>query len=133
MATTVTATEREAITAALQLYIDGVSKGDAEKLKEGFDERAWMFGSLGGQRYDVPVGELIAMVTAQPLDSGDGNFEARIVSIEQVGDVASATIEEDGCWGGISFTDFFTLSKIDGRWKIVNKTFAHTGGELPAS
>ena len=131
MATTVTATEREAIAAALQLYIDGVSKGDAEKLKKGFDERAWMFGELGGQRYDVPVSELIAMVTAQPLDTGDGNFEARIVSIEQVGDVASATIEEDGAWGAISFTDFFTLSKIDGQWKIVNKTFAHTGGELP--
>src|SRR5437868_8481292 len=109
MATSLTETAREAITAALQRYIDGASKGDAEKLKKGFDERAWMFGELGGQRHDVPVSELIAMVTAQPLDTGDGNFEARIVSIEQVGDVASATIEEEGCWGGISFTDFFTL------------------------
>jgi Putative lumazine-binding len=29
--------------------------------------------------------------------------------------------------------DFFTLAKIGGTWKIVNKTFAHTGGEMPAS
>jgi hypothetical protein len=32
----------------------------------------------------------------------------------------------------VSFVDFFTLSKIDGRWQIVNKTFAHTGGVPPA-
>jgi hypothetical protein len=129
---TVTATEREAIVAAIQLYIDGASKGDAAKLKEAFDERAWMFGSLGGQRYDVPVAQLIELCVSQPLDS-DGSFEARIISIEQVGDAAAVTLEEDGCWGGVSFTDFFTLAKIDGTWKIVNKTFAHTGGELPAS
>ena len=129
---TVTATEREAIAAAIQLYIDGASKGDAAKLKQGFDERAWMFGSLGGQRYDVPVAQLIELCEKQPLDS-DGSFEARIISIEQVGDAAAVTLEEDGCWGGVSFTDFFTLVKIDGTWKIVNKTFGHTGGELPAS
>jgi Putative lumazine-binding len=33
----------------------------------------------------------------------------------------------------MSFTDFFALSRFDGEWKIVvNKTFAHTGGEPPA-
>ena len=42
-------------------------------------------------------------------------------------------VEEDGCWGGISFTNFFTLAKIDARWQIVNKTFAHTAGELPTA
>jgi hypothetical protein len=40
-------------------------------------------------------------------------------------------VDEDGCWGGISFTNFFALVKIDGRWQIVNKTFAHTAGEMP--
>jgi hypothetical protein len=132
MASTVTETERDAITAAIQLYIDGASKGDGAKLREGFHEDAWMFGSLGGQRYDVPVAKLIELCESQPLDS-DGSFEARITSIEQVGDAATVTLEEDGCWGGISFTDFFTLTKIGGQWKIANKTFAHTGGELPAS
>lgn len=35
-------------------------------------------------------------------------------------------------WGTLSFTDFFALAHGDGGWKIVNKTFAHTGGEPPA-
>jgi hypothetical protein len=61
----------------------------------------------------------------------DGSFQARVVSVEQVGDAAFAVLEEDGFWGTVSFTDFFTLARIDGAWKIVNKTFAHTGGEPP--
>jgi hypothetical protein len=52
-------------------------------------------------------------------------------SAEQVGDAAFAVLEEEGFWGTVSFTDFFTLVKIDGTWTIVNKTFAHTGGEPP--
>lgn len=35
--------------------------------------------------------------------------------------------------GSVSFVDFFALTKIDESWKIVNKTFAHTVGEMPAS
>jgi Putative lumazine-binding len=129
-ATEVQTDERAAIATVVQLYIDGASKGDAAKLKEAFHEEAWMFGSLAGQRYDVPIDQLIEMTVSQPLDS-DGGFKARITSIEQVDDAATARVEEDGCWGNISFVDFFTLAKIDDTWKILNKTFAHTGGELP--
>jgi len=57
--------------------------------------------------------------------------EARITSVEQVGDAARVTLDETGCWGSVSFTDFFGLSKINGDWKIVSKVFAHTGGEMP--
>jgi hypothetical protein len=89
-----------------------------------------VFGSLGGQRHDVPISELFAMSDGQPADV-DGSYQARIVALERVGDAATATIEEDGFWGNVSFTDFLTLARIDGNWKIVNKTFAHTGGEPP--
>ena len=34
--------------------------------------------------------------------------------------------------GSVSVVDFFALARIDGAWKIVNKSFIHTGGELPA-
>ena len=132
MAVAETASEHEAISSVIQLYIDGASKGEAAKLQEAFDERAWMFGSVGGARFDVPIGQMIEMAVSQPLDS-DGSYRARIVSVEQVGDAATATLEEEGCWGGVSFVDFFTLAKVDGAWKIVNKTFAHTGGEMPAA
>jgi hypothetical protein len=41
------------------------------------------------------------------------------------------TLEEEGFWGSVSFTDFFSLVRTDSGWKIVNKTFAHTGGTPP--
>ena len=131
MATTYSADERDAIEDAVRLYIDGVSKGDANKLKTGFHSEAWMFGSVGGQRYDIPISQLIEMVTSQPFGSG-GSYTARITSVQQVGDAATAIIEEDGIWGSLSCVDFCALAKIDGSWKIVNKTFAHTRGEMPA-
>lgn len=131
MATAYSANERGAIEDAVRLYIDGVSKGDADKLKTGFHSEAWMFGSVGGQRYDIPISQLSEMATSQPFGSG-GSYTARITSVQQIGDAATAIVEEDGIWGSLSCVDFFTLAKIDGSWKIVNKTFAHTGGEMPA-
>ena len=122
--------ERTAIEAAVQLYIDGSSTGDVSKLEEAFLESAWMYGSLAGQRYDVPIAELFSMVAATPL--GSDSYSARIVSVDQIGDAAVVKLAEDGCWGTVSFVDWFSLVKVDGAWKIADKTFAHTGGEMPA-
>ena len=125
-----TATDREAITAAVQLYIDGSADGDVEKLKQTFDERAWMFGTLGRERVDMPITSMIEMVAAQPMNAA-GTYEANITAVVSTGDAATATVEETGCWGAVSFVDYFLLSRTDGTWKIVAKSFAHTGGDMP--
>ena len=128
---TATATERSAIESTIQLYIDGTSTGDVDKLKEAFVEGACMYGSVGGQRFDIPITELAAMVAEHPL--GSDSYEARITSVEQIDDAAVVRLEEEGCWGSVSFVDWFNLAKIDGAWKIVNKLFTHTGGEMPTA
>ncbi len=132
MPATDAAVDREAITAAVQLYIDGSADGDVEKLTEAFDERAWMFGRLGEERVDMPITSMIELVAAQPMNA-TGTYEAEITSIASVGDAASVTVEEQGCWGAVSFVDYFLLSRLDGTWKIVAKSFAHTGGEMPTT
>jgi len=91
-----------------------------------------MFGQLGDQRLDMPIRQLFELVATLPPMDSEGTYDARITSIEQVDDVATARLDEHGCWGSASFVDFFTLARIDGRWKIVNKVFAHTGGDIPA-
>jgi hypothetical protein len=126
-----TASEQAEIARTVDLYVEGMRHGDGARLREAFHPQAWMFGSLAGTRYDEPIGELIAMVDGKPVDV-DGSFQARVVSVEQIGDAAFVVLEEQGFWGTVSFTDFFTLVQIDGAWRIVNKTFAHTGGEPPA-
>lgn len=122
--------EFDAINKVLQLYIDASAKGDAAKLKEAFHQDSRMFGSLGGKRIDVPIQTFFELAAQGPADT-TGSYRGRILSVTQVGDAAVAAIAEDGFWGTVSFTDFFSLAKIDGRWWIVNKTFAHTGGEPP--
>jgi hypothetical protein len=125
------ATDRAAISDVMQLYIDGAATGDVSKLKAAFHEHAWMFGGMGGQRLDMPIAEFYGLAEAQPLKADD-SFEAHLVAVEQTGDAATAVVTEDRAWGSVSFVDYFTLARIDGEWKIVNKTFAHTGGEPPA-
>jgi Putative lumazine-binding len=127
----VSAPEHSAITEVVQLYIDGSRDGDAQKLRRAFHPDARMYGSLGGQRMDLPIEEFFGVASGHPADV-DGTYEARVTLLEQTGDAAIAAIEESGFWGTLSFTDYFSLSRIDGEWKIVNKTFAHTGGEPPA-
>jgi hypothetical protein len=121
----------EAIATVLRLYTEGSANGDSAKLREAFHEHARTYGSLNGTRYDVPVDEMIAMDERSPRNS-DGRYTAHIMSIEQAGDVAHATVEEDGCWGTASFTSFLSLVKFDDRWQIVVRVFAHVSGALPS-
>ena len=130
MGNTATATDREAIAEVMQLYMDGAADGDASKLEAAFHEQAWMFGEMGGQRLDMPIKEFFGLAEARPLKTDD-RFEARLVAVEQTDNAATAVVEEDGAWGSVSFLDYFTLVRTDGDWKIVNKTFAHTGGKPP--
>ena len=119
----------DAIAATVQLYIDGSARGDAAKLIEGFHPDAQMYGAVGDDRYDEPITEYIKLMADSP---GGETLRARITSIVQVGDAASATVGEDGFSGTLSFVTFLTLSRIEGHWRIVNKNFAHTGGQMPA-
>jgi Putative lumazine-binding len=122
----------EEIAAVLELYIEGSADGDAVKLNEVFHEHARAYGSLNGTRYDIPVAEMIAMEQRSPRNN-EGRYTAHIMSVEQAGDVAAATVEEDGCWGTASFTTFLSLVKVDDRWQIVSRVFAHVSGALPSA
>ena len=119
----------DAIAATVQLYIDGSAEGDAAKLSEAFHSDAQMYGAIGDDRYDEPITEYIKLMAESP---GGATMRGRITSIVQAGDAASATVVEEGFWGTMSFVTFLALSRIDGRWRMVGKNFAHTGGEMPA-
>ena len=48
------------------------------------------------------------------------NVELRVLSVHQMGDAASVAL----AWGREYF-DFHNLLRIDGEWKITNKTASH--------
>ena len=122
----------DAIAEAIQLFIDGTARGDRAKLAEAFHPDARMYGAIGAQRFDESMPEFADLVTETPADVA-GTYRARIASIDQTGDAACATVVEEGFWGTMSFVDYLSLCRLDDRWRIVSKTFAHTGGEPPQS
>jgi len=122
----------DAITGVLELYIDGVAHGDAAKLTDAFHPDAQMYGAVGDHRLDMPIADFCKYMAEHPADV-DGTFRARVTSIAHAGDAASASVTEENHLGTLTFVDFFTLCRSDGRWRIANKTFAHTAGEIPVT
>ena len=119
--------DKTEITRLVNLYIDGAGKGDASKLNEAFHSSARWFGTMGGTDYGLDKNGFVALMVGSPGDAGQ--LTAKITDIQIDKTVAVVTVKEEGFWGTLSFTDYFTLSILEGRWQITCKVFAHTGGE----
>src|SRR3954453_19398548 len=109
------AAETTEIEQVIKVYIDGVRKGDAAKMRAAFHADARMFGSLGGQRVDMPISDFFAMADGSPADV-DGTYQGGLTRVTQDGDAATVQLDEEGYWGTVSFTDFFALCPIEGKW-----------------
>lgn len=116
------------VRAVIQLYIDGAS-GDAAKLTEAFHPDARMFGHIGEMATYIPITDFIGMVEGSPSMAGPG-YTADIRTVDVVGDAGVAVLVEHD-YAGCDFVDYFSVARIDGRWWITNKTYAHTGGSPP--
>jgi hypothetical protein len=55
----------EAVTAVVQLYIDGAA-GDVAKLRQAFHPDARMFGHIGPVQHAIPIEGFFKMVAASP-------------------------------------------------------------------
>ena len=111
--------EYDAITKTVQNYINGGRTGRTADMKLAFHPDATIFGYIGPDLFAGPIQGL--------FDWNDENgaaveLEGRITSIDLVETVATVRLELDN-WTGHRFTDLFTLLKVDGEWKIMNKVF----------
>jgi len=125
-----TLSDYDAIVAVVERYAEGSLNGDAAMLRGIFHADARMFGYFNERSLDLPIGAYIDRVDGKPIDV-NGSYKASVTRVEQIGDVAIATLVEEGAWGTVSFVDHFSLARINGSWKIVNKIFHHTGGKPP--
>ncbi|MDH3279936.1 MAG: nuclear transport factor 2 family protein [Gammaproteobacteria bacterium] len=116
---TTNVSEYEVIDKVVQHYIDGAKSGRGDDMKPAFHQDATVFGYVGPDLFAGPIQQL--------FDWNDENGPAtglvtRIASIDLIGTVATVRLELDN-WTGHRFTDLFTLLKVDGKWKIMNKVF----------
>ncbi len=112
-------TAQEEIAQVIQHYIDGAKSGKGDDMKPAFHKDATVFGYVGADLFAGPIQELFEW---NDQNGPATELEARFASIDVVGTVATVRLELDN-WSGSRYTDMFTLLKVDGEWKIMNKVF----------
>jgi hypothetical protein len=111
----------DAIVRVMQLYVDAFNDNDIEKLRETFHEDAWIFFiDREGRLYKNLISKEFEKWTTPPSVGVVGRF----ISVTQVGDAASVQLSFDHPKNG--WIDFHNLLRIDGVWKITNKTATHS-------
>jgi hypothetical protein len=113
------ATEREAVEKPIRMYFSG----DPEQLKQAFHPGATMFFARNDSLVAVPIPEYIARV-AQSRAKGDPPPQRveRIADVSISGSAAVARLELE--YPNQKLTDYMSLVKYGGEWRIVNKIFS---------
>ena len=111
--------EYDEIAKVVQHYLDGAMSGRGDDMKPAFHEGATIFGYVGTDLLAGPIQQLFDWNDQNGPATG---LKAKISSIDLVGTVATVRLELEN-WTGFRFTDMFTMLKVDGNWKIINKVF----------
>ena len=112
-------TEYKKIAMPINQYIQGAIEGKSTIMKQGFHPSAQIHGYSDGDLLADPIQTLYNYVEQHP-PADDLRYAIR--SVEWEGNAASASVEIEN-WHEHTYTDFFTLLKIDNQWKITGKIF----------
>jgi hypothetical protein len=114
--------DRAAARAVIEEYVAACRVRSVQRLQAIFHADARMSGYLGPQALVGTPQPFYDALKGAPPDAAGSRYEAEITAVDVTGSIASVTLEERGFLGH-SFTDYFHLMKVDGRWLIVSKTF----------
>ena len=109
----------EAVLETVGKYTEACKAGRSDIMKPAFTDNALMYGYLNGEYYHGSIEALYGAVDAfGPAPETLARVD--VLNIEGTAAVARVTLEN---WHGLSFTDFHSLIKEDGQWKILAKVF----------
>ncbi len=100
-------------------YVNGCATGDVDLTKKAFHKDAVMYGYLNGELSAGSIENLYAAIRALGA-SREAKSEIDVMEVIRTAATVRVVLEN---WHGLSFTDFHSLVKIDGRWTIVVKIF----------
>lgn len=117
-----TAQDKETESAKIPLdnYLKGQTTGNAEFIRKAFYTDARIMSFRDGKLANLGVEDFAARFNGKSAND-EAERKRSIESIEVSGTAAIAKIVLD--YPTIKFVDYMTLLKIDGEWKIVNKSF----------
>lgn len=112
--------EEHAIRNALENYFRGHATGQGEHFRKIFHPDAKLFAVRDGKYWQLTSEEYIARASGKAATDEERRMR-RIESVDITGNAAMAKIVLD--YPQVKFTDYMSMLKIDGEWKIINKTF----------
>ena len=124
------ASEKDAVRLSLENYIKGHETGDAEYMRKAFHTEGNLIFIRDGKYSTRSFAEYIGGMSGKPADD-ESKRKRAIESIDVAGNAAMARIILD--YPTVKFVDYMTLLKINGEWKIVNKSFYAEPKQQPAA
>lgn len=112
--------EEAAVREALGHYLRGHATGDGAHSARAFHPVADLYFLRDGELQTITSEAYIARAPGEPAED-EADRRRRIAMVDVTGDAAVAKIELD--YPAAFITDYMSLLKIDGEWKIVNKIF----------
>ena len=112
------AADREAVEKPLKMYLSG----EPAQLKQAFHPGATMFFARNDSLIAVPIPEYIARVEESRAKGPPPKRVERIAQVDISGTSAVARIELE--YPNQTLTDYMSLVKYGGEWRIVNKIFS---------
>jgi len=111
------------IRATLSDYFDGIYNGSEDKLRSAFHPNAHIYAATDGALIDYTLDAFVDRVTSRQRDpSQPPPSTDKIIAIDFAG-ATSASAKVELSIPGTDFVDFLSLMKIDGRWRIIAKTY----------
>lgn len=112
--------EEAAVRQAIEHYFRGHATGVGEHFQKVFHPEAKLFWVREGKFAQRTSAEYIAGASGKPA-ADEAQRKRKIESIDITGNAAIVKVSLDYPNG--HFTDYMSMLKLDGEWKIVNKTF----------
>jgi hypothetical protein len=115
-----TVQDYEDVLTAMEGYIHGLKTGNVEELKKTFHQDAIMYGHLGDDLSQGSIDNLYAYV--EEFGSAP-NIKTNLTVLHKTPTTAIVRIEMEHDAADEDFTDYHSLIKINGQWKVVAKLF----------
>jgi hypothetical protein len=112
--------ETESAKIPLNNYLQGQTTGDGEFIRKAFHKDARIMAFRDGKLTNLSVEEFAKFFNGKQAKD-EAERKRSIKSVEISGNAAIAKIVLN--YPMIKFVDYMSLLKIDGEWKIVNKSF----------
>jgi hypothetical protein len=114
------ASEEALVRQTVETYLHGLKFNDVASLRKAFYPEAKLFFV----KKDGSLGQLTQEQWYKGFEASAGKEERgdlKVVSVDLTGNAASVKVREE--YPNSIYTDYVTLLKLDGEWKIVNKVY----------